>query len=201
MTRVAIEVGRRRVFAIALDWPGWVRGARDEAAALALLADYAPRYGPVAGAAGQPAPGLEFEVVERQPGNATTEFGAPAMIFGADREPLPAAEAARLAALLDAAWSTLDAVVAAAPPALRKGPRGGGRDRDQVRDHVTGAEAAYLPKIGPRQKGAEAVRDGFREALRRPDETAPWPRRYAVRRVAWHALDHAWEIEDRTEPS
>jgi hypothetical protein len=27
-----------------------------------------------------------------------------------------------------------------------------------------------------------------------------WPPRYAARRIAWHALDHTWEIEDRTEP-
>jgi hypothetical protein len=27
-----------------------------------------------------------------------------------------------------------------------------------------------------------------------------WPPRYAARRIAWHALDHAWEIEDRREP-
>ena len=27
----------------------------------------------------------------------------------------------------------------------------------------------------------------------------PWGQRYAVRRSAWHALDHAWEIEDRSE--
>ena len=26
----------------------------------------------------------------------------------------------------------------------------------------------------------------------------PWSPRYAVRRAAWHVLDHAWEIEDRT---
>ena len=27
-----------------------------------------------------------------------------------------------------------------------------------------------------------------------------WTSRYAARRVAWHALDHAWEIEDRSTP-
>jgi hypothetical protein len=27
-----------------------------------------------------------------------------------------------------------------------------------------------------------------------------WPARYAIRRSAWHALDHAWEIEDRAGP-
>ena len=32
----------------------------------------------------------------------------------------------------------------------------------------------------------------------RPTDTA-WPVRYAARRIAWHVLDHAWEIEDRSE--
>jgi hypothetical protein len=27
-----------------------------------------------------------------------------------------------------------------------------------------------------------------------------WSIRYFVRRSAWHALDHAWEIEDRSRP-
>jgi hypothetical protein len=27
-----------------------------------------------------------------------------------------------------------------------------------------------------------------------------WQPRYFVRRSAWHALDHAWEIEDRSRP-
>ena len=27
-----------------------------------------------------------------------------------------------------------------------------------------------------------------------------WPTRYAARRIAWHVLDHAWEIEDRSAP-
>ena len=26
-----------------------------------------------------------------------------------------------------------------------------------------------------------------------------WPVRFFVRRVAWHVLDHAWEVEDRLE--
>jgi hypothetical protein len=28
-----------------------------------------------------------------------------------------------------------------------------------------------------------------------------WTARYAAHRIAWHSLDHAWEIEDRTEPA
>ncbi len=27
-----------------------------------------------------------------------------------------------------------------------------------------------------------------------------WRPRYAARRIAWHVLDHAWEIEDRSDP-
>ena len=30
-----------------------------------------------------------------------------------------------------------------------------------------------------------------------PPDGGKWPPRYAARRIAWHALDHAWEIEDR----
>jgi hypothetical protein len=26
-----------------------------------------------------------------------------------------------------------------------------------------------------------------------------WLPRYAARRIAWHVLDHAWEMQDRTE--
>jgi len=35
-----------------------------------------------------------------------------------------------------------------------------------------------------------------RSAAGAPD--AVWPARYAIRRTAWHVLDHAWEIEDRS---
>jgi hypothetical protein len=27
------------------------------------------------------------------------------------------------------------------------------------------------------------------------------PPRYAIRRIAWHVLDHAWEIEDKSDPA
>jgi hypothetical protein len=33
--------------------------------------------------------------------------------------------------------------------------------------------------------------------LRNPDPNTKWPVAYVIRRTAWHALDHAWEIEDR----
>ena len=209
---VVVEVGAKRVFASALDWPGWSRSARDEAGALAALAAYADRYRTVAQAARTRFPAhLAFEVVERLPGNATTDFGAPGIVATAERAAPTAAEARRLAALLEAAWATLDAVVAGAPSALRKGPRGGGRDRDKIVEHVLGAEHAYARALGVRfpepavgdRAAIEAARAGLLDAIRasaRKDgpETS-WPARYAVRRSAWHVLDHAWEIEDRSE--
>jgi hypothetical protein len=104
-------------------------------------------------------------------------------------------------------------VVKGAPAALRKGPRGGGRDRDKIVDHVLGAESAYARKLGlrltvPDRHDAARIklfRKALVDALEKPSGgKAPvgkgWPQRYAARRIAWHVLDHAWEIEDRSEP-
>lgn len=52
--------------------------------------------------------------------------------------------------LLEASWAYLDAVAAASAAELRKGPRGGGRDRDAMLRHVQEAERAYAPKVGCR---------------------------------------------------
>ena len=41
---VYLEEGKKRTFAGALDWPGWCRQGSNEAAALAALFDYGPRY-------------------------------------------------------------------------------------------------------------------------------------------------------------
>jgi len=214
---VALEVGRRRVFASALDWPGWSRSGKGEEAALAALADYAERYAPVAELAGHPLPsdvGTALAAVERLPGSATTDFGAPDAVAAAERADLTKAAAERAASLVAAAWETLDRVAAGAPAELRKGPRGGGRDRDKVVAHVIAAEASYARKIGVRMKAPEPtdsaavaeLRAAILDALRAarsgdPVEVKGWPPRYAARRIAWHVLDHAWEIEDRSEPA
>jgi hypothetical protein len=78
-------------------------------------------------------------------------------------------------------------------------------------DHVAEAEVAYARKFGvrlgkPDPTGPEAVpsrRAALLDALRAsrggpPSEPKAWPARYAARRIAWHALDHAWEMEDRS---
>src|SRR6266508_1565133 len=210
-TAVFLEVGNKRVFACALDWPGWCRAGKDEELALAALAAYAPRYAVVPERAGIAYParvGENLEVVERLPGSATTDFGAPGEIAGADAERTTRAQAERLTALVVASWAAFDRVRAGAPAALRKGPRGGGRDRDKMVDHVLGAEAAYARKLGVkhRQAAIAALRDDIVAVLRASSDGSPprpkgWPPRYAARRIAWHVLDHAWEIEDRSDPT
>src|SRR6266540_639733 len=212
-TAVFLEVGSKRVFACALDWPGWCRAGKDEELALAALAAYAPRYAVVPERAGIAYParvGENLEVVERLPGSATTDFGAPGEIAGADAERTTRAQAERLTALVVASWAAFDRVRAGAPAALRKGPRGGGRDRDKMVDHVLGAETAYARKLGIRHRqpaigDAAAIADlrtAIIAVLREPSDGTPlvpkgWPVRYAARRIAWHVLDHAWEMEDR----
>ena len=218
---VYLEAGNTRVFACSLDWPGWCRRAKTDEDALDALATYAPRYGVVAKRAGLrfPAATPTFDVVERIPwrGGAAfsyVDFGAIGSAAQCDSEPLTAAQAKRLAALVTAAWGVLDDVVVAAPAQLQKGPRGGGRDRDAVFAHVVAAEAAYARKLGVRHPGVrqkvpqdreeiDAVRAGILAAISVAREGVPptakgWLPRYAARRIAWHVLDHAWEIEDRS---
>lgn len=214
---VYIESGRTRTFACAYDWPGWCRSAKGEEAALAALADYAARYAPVAKRAKLPfdaGSAASFRVLERIPGSANTDFGVPHEIAKRDTTPVSPAEGKRLAALVKAAWAVFDEVAASAPAQLRNGPRGGGRDRDKIIDHVLGADEIYARKLGlklsaPGRADRAAVR-AFRapvtEALEKPSKGTPlsekgWPQRYAARRIAWHALDHAWEIQDRSAPN
>lgn len=201
MTDVYLEVGAKRVFACSVEWPGWCRSGRDEAGALAALEAYAPRYRSVLDSAGIGFDPGSLTVVERVRGNATTDFGAPGVVPDLDRGPVSAAVARRQADLLAAAWRYFDAVVAKAPAELRKGPRGGGRDRDKIVEHVVGAEQSYASKIGIRP--ATATREAIAAVLREPGPALPagergWPTPYVTRRMAWHVLDHAWEIEDRS---
>lgn len=208
---VYLEVGAKKVFASAVDWPGWARSGKNEEAALEALTAYRERYAEVARLAGVRPPGAgDPSVVERVKGDSSTEFGVLHAIADVDRRPLTAAQAHKLVALLRAAWQTLDDTAAASPAELRKGPRGGGRDRDKMLAHVLGAEAAYARKLGVKHKEPDIADRAAIEAMRKdvlavvdhssdgePPVPKGWPARYAVRRFAWHALDHAWEMADR----
>lgn len=214
MTDVYIESGIKRVFACAYDWPGWCRSAKNETAALEALAAYTLRYRPVAKRARQsfdPKKASSFRVVERIRGSVNTDFGVPHEVAKRDTTAVSAADGKRIASLVRAAWATFDNVASKAPASLRKGPRGGGRDRDKIIEHVLGADELYARKLGlglraPKAGDAAAIetfRAAVASALEKPSNGKPttpkgWPQRYAARRIAWHALDHAWEIEDRS---
>jgi hypothetical protein len=210
--RVIFEAGAKRTFASALDWPGWSRSGKDEAAAVDVLLAYADRYAIVVRLAGidVPLPTIPM-VVDRQPGDKTTDFGAPNVIHQIEHEPLAGSDLSRQVALLRACWTYFDSVSERVSPQLQKGPRGGGRDRDQIIAHVTNADRAYARKLGVRTPPFDSAdRDtalAHREAVlrelaepapREADATSGWPVRYVVRRMAWHILDHAWEMEDKT---
>jgi hypothetical protein len=214
--RVVVEATPKRAFASALDWPGWSRGAKTEDEALQALIDYRDRYAAVARRAGfrfdPPATVRGVSVVERLDGGASTEFGIPSLSGAGDGETIDARELDRLAGLLRAAWAEFDAVAAKAHGvSLRLGPRGGGRQVPKIIEHVREAEGAYVGQLGSKVAGSpsmDELRDAFMAALRaraagdeppNPNKVRKrWLPRYAVRRSAWHALDHAWEIQDRS---
>jgi hypothetical protein len=150
--------------------------------------------------------------MERVKGDATTDFGAPAIPFSADGKPLKSDELKRLMTILQRCWDAFDTTAQAyRRRTLRAGPRGGGRSVQKMISHVLEADRAYVGRIGGRSpEDMDGTRAVFIETLTarargeppppNPRRTKPlWVPRYAIRRSAWHALDHAWEIEDRAK--
>jgi hypothetical protein len=218
---VYLEIGQSRTFAVALDWPGWCRSGRNEVAALKALYDYGPRYAAVLQTTPlrfrAPSEASALLVVERLTGNATTNFGAPSLALSRDTKSIDATELQRWQVVLDACWQKLDtAVQAATGQALSKGPRGGGRDLTKIIQHVYDVDLSYLASLGGKftpedGKNTDLALAQIRQAIlttliaaahgelpeRGPRGGLRWSARYFVRRLAWHELDHAWEIEDR----
>ena len=218
---VYLEIGQTRAFAVALDWPGWCRSGRDEVSALQALCDYGPRYARALRTTRlgfrPPSEASDLFVVERLSGNATTNFGAPDLALSRDTKPIDPTESQRWQVILRACWRTFDAAVRAATgKVLSKGPRGGGRDLTKIIQHVRDVDASYLSSLGGKLKPGDEDEPGkalvqIRQAIlttliaaargelpaRGPRGGVRWTPRYFVRRLAWHELDHAWEIEDR----
>ena len=212
-----METGAKKVFAGAIDWPGLARSGKTEAEALDALVVYVPRYRESLGGAAAKLKVLDdvsaLKVAVRLDGHSGTDFGVPSGVADFDRAKVNGAQVKELLVLLRASWAAFDASAARARGrTLATGPRGGGRSVEQMREHVAEADGAYIRSLGARgPRGGSRwteIQDSFVEALdakirgelpdRGPRGGERWPARYAIRRSAWHALDHAWEIEDRT---
>ena len=216
--RTVIERGPKgkRSVAFSIDWPGWSRGARSAELALETLESYRERYRPVAGSAGMArefaAAGL-LEVVEDRIGTGSTDFwGISFSPSAAEQGPMGEAELERGITLLRACWAFFDGAAARVSPDMRKGPRGGGRDRDKIIRHTIRTESEdFARRVGLRiPEGAALTPDGLRqhretyvaamraynagEAKRRMQS---WTLPFLIRHSAFHTLDHAWEMEDK----
>jgi hypothetical protein len=216
--RTVIEHGTKdkRSVAFSLDWPGWSRGAKTAGLALETLESYRDRYRPVADLAGM---SREFdaagplEVVEDRVGTGSTDFwGISFSPSATEQGPMGEAEFERAITLLRAAWAFFDGVAARVSPEMRKGPRGGGRDRDRIISHTIRIESEdFAARVGLRiPEGAALTPDGLQqhrkvyvEAMRaynagefeRPMRS--WTLPFLIRHSAFHTLDHAWEMEDK----
>ena len=216
--RTVVQHGprRKKVAAFALDWPGWSRGAKTPDVALETLEAYRVRYRPVAGRAGF---GTEFDaggqltVVEEHTGVGSTDFwGISFAPSSFEQAPMPSEELDRKLALLEASWAYFDDVAGRVSGELAKGPRGGGRTRDEIVRHVAQNERLDLAmKVGVEPAGGEAFapdlvgphRAAFVAAIRdynaqgRLGRGRNWTMALLVRHTAFHVMDHAWEMEDK----
>ena len=220
---VFIEEGRKKTFAGAMDWPGWCRSAKDGETALQTLLQYGPRYSELMKLAGidfnYPPHTADFLIEEHVEGNATTSFGAPAIILQSDHLAAEERDFRLWRKILAACWDSFDASYQSAlGKELRQGPRGGGRDTEGILGHIIEGDLVYLKRMASSyRKGLEndlmAEHLKIRREILAVLETAEngelpeqgpqggiiWPVRFFVRRVAWHTLDHQWEIEDRVK--
>jgi hypothetical protein len=216
--RVVVQHGPRdkKVAAVAIDWPGWSRGARTAGDAVDTLDAYRERYRAVAQRVGLDAEldaAGDVEVVEDHVGVGSTDFwGISFAPSSFEHGPMTDDELDRKLGLLEAAWSHFDEVGARVSREMAKGPRGGGRDRDQIIRHVLLNEQADLAKkVGVETpvdalttpEGVRIHRERFVAALRehgaegRMARGRNWTIALLIRHTAYHALDHAWEMEDK----
>src|SRR5688572_20593272 len=206
----------KRSVAFALDWPGWSRGAKTAEEALATLEAYRARYRLIAERAGM---GAEFdaagplEVVEDRVGTGSTDFwGISFSPSSTEQDPMDEAELERKLKLLRAAWAFFDGVAARVSPELRKGPRGGGRDRDKIIGHVIRVESMdFAAGVGIDvpdgnlliPDGIQGYREAYVAAMRDYNAGKVEKRMrsrtlsFLIRHSAFHTLDHAWEMEDK----
>jgi hypothetical protein len=216
--RTVIERGPKgkRAVAFSLDWPGWSRGAKSAELALETLESYRERYRPVAalaGMAGEFDAAGPLEIVEDKVGTGSTDFwGISFSPSSTEHGPMSEAELERGITILRACWAFFDGVAARVSPEMRKGPRGGGRDRNRIIRHTIRTESEdFAKQVGLRIPEEAALTP---EGLRRHRETyiaamrdynagriehqmRSWSLPFLIRHSAFHTLDHAWEMQDK----
>jgi hypothetical protein len=216
--RTVIERGPKgkKSVAFGLDWPGWSRGAKTAELAVETLESYRERYRPVAVLAGMQ---REFDaagpldIVEDRVGPGSVDFwGISFSPSSTEHGPLSDAEFERGITLLRACWEFFDSVAARVSPEMRKGPRGGGRDRDRIIRHTIRNESEdFAKQVGLRipeeaaltPEGLREHRKNYVEAMRAYNageitkRMRSWTLPYLIRHSAFHNLDHAWEMEDK----
>lgn len=213
--RVTLEIGPhgKRVVAVAPDWPGLARGAASGEAAIERLLAYLPRYARVAALAGMDAPfaaNSGVDLVEEYPGTGSTDFWGISFAFSSiDTQSMSSADLERELILMRAAWAFFDETRERVSLEMRRGPRGGGKNREQIARHTLGAELDFAKKIGVLTPpaamltvdGLAAHRVAYVDSIRALHAEGKlarkWPLRYLIRHTAFHTLDHAWEMEDK----
>lgn len=214
--RTVIQRGPKgkRLTAFALDWPGWSRSGRTTEEALATLESYRERYRPVmelAGMARELAEAGPLEVVEDHVGTPSTDFWAISFAPApAEQDPMAQKDFERGITVLRACWAFFDGVAARVSPELRKGPRGGGRDRDRIISHTIRVESEdfarqvglRIPENGVLTGDLAQYREDYVAAMRAYNaggvpRMKKWTLPFLIRHSAYHVLDHAWEMEDK----
>lgn len=219
--RIVIEAGpkQKKYVAYALDWPGLERNGKSADAAFLHADSYRSRYEAIAVRAGL---GEEYRaepgstIVLEYDGVSSTDFWGISFAHSEfDHEPISGDELERQLALLQACWAGFDDIALRVSPVLRKGPRGGGRDRDHIVRHVLAGEIDWVKRLDIRPDLHEIVppdaRNQFRahivDAIRnlhaqginesRAKGGPAWTHRFLIRHLAYHVMDHAWEMEDK----
>jgi hypothetical protein len=184
--------------------------------ALETLESYRERYRPIAALAGMD---NEFDaagplkVVEDRVGTGSTDFwGISFSPSSTEQGPLDEAELERKLTILQACWAFFDDVAARVSPEMRKGPRGGGRDRNRIIRHTIRTESEdFAKQVGLRipeeaaltPEGLRQHRRTYLEAMRAYNagkiekRMRSWSLPFLIRHSAFHTLDHAWEMQDK----
>jgi hypothetical protein len=205
----------KKAVAFAIDWPGWSRGAKTPDLALATLESYRQRYRPIALAAGMAeefdAAG-DLDVIEERVGTGSVDFwGISFSPSDSEPEPMAGQELDRKIALLRACWAFFDGVAGRVSAEMRKGPRGGGRDRDHIIRHTVRVESEefarrvglWIPEGGALSPdGLVTYREAYVAAMHAYNRgegkrMQSWTLPFLIRHSAFHVMDHAWEMEDK----